>query len=161
MTTKQKADWLIIKAEYVNGTESVTDVAKRHNVSQAAANKRATREKWSEERLEKSKIVQKKADERLSAVRTEELAKFNEDDLLVARTIRSQVAAVINKAREAKRDLDAKELRSLAGAAEAAQRIGRLALGASTQNSEVFGKDGQPLAPPVFNFGFGDGGPGA
>lgn len=52
-------DWAKIRAEYVNGTISLDELAKKYNVSQSAVKKRSANGKWSEERRKKAK---KKAD---------------------------------------------------------------------------------------------------
>lgn len=145
MTTKTKPDWAAIRTEYVNGTLTVAAIAKKFGVSESSAEKRASREKWKEERQQKSEYVQKEANSVLVTARIAELSKFNEDDLVVARALRSQVAASITKAKNEKRDLGANELRALASAAEASQRIGRLALGASTANNEIAGPNQTPI----------------
>lgn len=139
-----------IRVEYVNGNASLKDLAAKHGMSEMALGKAATRQKWSEERLKVSSAVRSEAQSRLTFDRAKELAQWNEDDLRVARALRGEVARSIQRmsAGDTKKAIDPNTLRTLAAAAESAQRMARLALGANTESHELSGKDGQPLSAP-------------
>jgi hypothetical protein len=62
------------------------------------------------------------------------LTKYNEQDLVAAKAMRALVAKQMMKAQD--QELEPKDLRALSGALESAQRVARLALGASTQNTD-------------------------
>ena len=123
-------DWTAIKTEYINGAEYPA-LAKRHNIKEATLRQRASRNKWSQERQKASQAVTTKATAVLVESRAEQLANFNADDVRVAKAIRAKAAKLLQAA------TTPHELRSLAGAFDSAQKIGRLALGASTENSNV------------------------
>ena len=123
-------DWTAIKTEYINGAEYPA-LAKRHKIKEATLRQRASRNKWSQERQKASQAVTTKATAVLVESRAEQLANFNADDVRVAKAIRAKAAKLLQAA------TTPHELRALAGAFDSAQKIGRLALGASTENSNV------------------------
>ena len=124
-------DWAAIRVEYVNSALQYKDLAERHGLKEGTVRQRANREKWNDERDALSRAVTETATERLTVTRANELAKFNEDDLRVARAIRAKAASLLANAQTPQ------EVRALASAFGDAQKIGRLALGAETENSVV------------------------
>jgi hypothetical protein len=140
-------DWDKLRTEYVSSSISIRELAARHNCSEDAMEKRASREQWAEARRKLSAEVQSKADAELSEKRAKELVELNEQDLGLAKAIKAQIAKHLNKANQNKEPLSIRELRLLASASESAQKIGRLALGVSTSNNEHTGANGVPLVP--------------
>lgn len=132
----QKPDWAALRVEYVNSTITLRGLADKHGIKAAGVMRRAAKEKWEDARKQESAKVSKASQEALSVSRTEELARFNEDDLKVAKGIRSQAARMMGNA------VDPSSLRTLASAFESAQRIGRLALGAATDSHDNISSDG-------------------
>lgn len=130
-------DWAALRVEYVNGSMDYHELAKAHGLKHATVRQRANREKWQEARHTLSQAVTHAAQAKLTEDRTDELTKFNEDDLKMARAIRAKAARLMGN------DLSAQELRALAGAVDVAQKVGRLALGASTENSAISTNDVQ------------------
>lgn len=128
-------DWAKLKLEYVHGTMTLRELADTHGINAAGVMKRSQRDDWDIERQQVSASVSKAANEALGETRAIELAKFNDDDLKVARGIRAKAAAMMAKVESPA------ELRALAGAFDTAQKIGRLALGAATENSVVTTKE--------------------
>lgn len=128
-------DWQAIKLEYINSPLSLKEIAEKHGLKDATVRQRAHRENWEEERHALSQSVTKAAQEQLKSDRTSQLAKFNEDDLRMARAIRAKAATMMQTANSAT------ELRAIAGSADIAQRIGRLALGAETENTIVSSRE--------------------
>lgn len=123
-----KTDWPALKVEYVNSTLSLRELADRHGIKAAGVMARAVKESWDAERKQRQAEISKIAQEQLTNSRVDELASFNEDDLKMARAIRARAARMMQTIT----DLSAAELRALAAAADTAQKIGRLALGAET-----------------------------
>ena len=134
-------NWDAIRTEYIAGKISIKRLAVKHEVSEPALEKRAEREKWSEVKRRMSEKVIAGAEAKIIEVRVDELAEFNASDLRMAKALRAQIAAHIRAAQDSKRPMDANQIRMLTTASEAAQRIGRLALGASTENSSVTTKE--------------------
>lgn len=130
-------DWAALKVEYVNSSLQYKELADKHGLKEGTVRQRANREKWAEERNALSRAVTQTAQSKLTEDRTDELTKFNEDDLKMARAIRAKAARLMSN------DLSAQELRALAGAVDVAQKVGRLALGASTENSAISTNDVQ------------------
>lgn len=125
------ADWAALRLEYVHGTATMRELADKHGIKAAGLMRRAAKEGWDAERKQKSAEVSKAASATLTMSRAEELARFNADDLKMARAIRAKAAQMMATA------TTPAALRALAGAVDTAQRVGRLALGASTDNTAV------------------------
>lgn len=140
--------WDEARTAYITSRKSVAELARELGVSSDALSKRVQRGGWQADRLAFSSKITREATERIGEARVSQLAKFNEQDLLLAQALRARVAQKIRSSdAEGAVPLSVSELRSLALAAESAQRIGRLALGATTQN------EGQaaPDDPPIVN----------
>lgn len=128
-------DWTKLRLDYIHGNMTLRELAEKNNIKAAGVMRRAANEGWDSDRKQESAKVSKVANEALSDTRANELSKFNEDDLKVARAIRGKAAAMLNTA------LSAQELSALARSFDIAQKIGRLALGAATENSVVTNKE--------------------
>jgi hypothetical protein len=124
-------DWNALRVEYVNGSMQYKELAEKHGLKEGTVRQRANREGWAAERNALSRAVTQTAQAKLTEDRTDELTKFNEDDLKMARAIRAKAASMMRN------ELSPQDLRALAGAVDTAQKVGRLALGASTENSSV------------------------
>lgn len=114
-------DWPAIRLEYVHGTATLAELAERHGIYPATLTARADKENWSDERhhYERSRaMVGQDAD--VAAL----LARFNEDDLTVARAIRAKAAQMIQGT------TTPAEIAALAKVMDIAHKIGRVALGA-------------------------------
>lgn len=142
---KGKTDWSAIRLAYIHGHKTLAQVAQDFGVTASAAEKRSEREGWSELRRIASENVSRAATERIETERTRELSAWNEADLRVARAMRGQIVAAINNAATTAQPLKPAEIRSLASAAEAVQKIGRLALGATTDNTGLSDPNGGPI----------------
>lgn len=125
---RTQTDWPALKLEYVNSTMSLRELAERHGIKAAGVMGRAVKEGWDAARKQKQAEVSAAAQEQLTASRIDELAAFNEADLKMARAIRAKAAQMMQQGQS----LSPAELRSVASAADTAQKIGRLALGAET-----------------------------
>lgn len=128
-------DWTKLRLDYIHGNMTLRELAEQNNIKSAGVMRRAANEGWDADRKQESAKVSKVANEALSDTRASELSKFNEDDLKVARAIRGKAAAMLNTAQSAQ------ELSALARSFDIAQKIGRLALGAATENSIVTNKE--------------------
>lgn len=115
------------------------ELAEKHGIKAAGVMTRAANEGWEAERKQEQAKTSLESASIISKYRIDELVKFNEDDIKVARAIRSKAAQMLSEA-----DTPA-ALRSLASAFDTAQKIGRLALGASTENSNVSTRALDPL----------------
>lgn len=138
-------DFVLIREEYIHGTTSLAKLAKKYGVSEPLLEKQAVRGKWSVLRREASAKVSREIAAKLQAQRMQQLEEWNRDDIALARQIRAQVKRHVTLlSRKKSKELSGitvEKLRSLSLSAESAQRIGRLALGASTENVE------QPIVP--------------
>jgi len=114
-------DWPAIRLEYVHGTATLAELAERHGIYPATLAARVDKENWSEDRRhhqERSRAVGQDGD--VAAL----LARFNEDDLTVARAIRAKAAQMIQGT------TTPAEIAALAKVMDIAHKIGRVALGA-------------------------------
>lgn len=128
-------DWTKLRLEYVHGTVTMRELAEKHGIKAAGLMRRAAKEGWDAQRKQESAKVSKAAWEALGETRAEELAKFNADDLKMARAIRAKAAQMMASASTPS------DLRALASAVDTAQKVGRLALGATTENTSVMTRE--------------------
>lgn len=139
-------DWHAIEFEYVhNHTLDYRDLAEKYGLKEATVRQRANRHGWKEKRNAVTQAVTEKASAAVQKSIASELVKYNEDDLKVAKALRSQVAKLITMANNEDKPLDPTSLRSLAGALEASQRVARLAMGATTDNTGLSAPSGGPI----------------
>ena len=128
-------DWAALKVEYVNSALSYGELAERHGLKAGTVRQRANREGWNDARNAVSQFVTVAATEQITENRVDELTKFNAEDLATAKAIRNKAIAMMDMVESPS------DLRALAGAVDVAQKVGRLALGASTENSAVTTKE--------------------
>lgn len=138
-------DWTALKLEYLHSAISLRALAEKHGVKPGTVMARASRDGWDRDRKSEAAKVTAAASEALVESRSDQLAKFNEADLRVARAVRAKAAALLAQAE------GAAELRSLASAFESAQRIGRLALGAETESVVTNAREGVLVIGPVMS----------
>ena len=122
-------DWPALKVEYVNSAMGYRELAEKYGIKEATVRKRVSREGWNEARHTASQFVTTLASEQITENRVDELIKFNKEDLETAKAIRTKAIAMMQLIESPS------DLRALAGAVDVAQKVGRLALGASTENS--------------------------
>lgn len=132
-------DWELIRKEYVNGKDSVRELAERFKVSENTLEKRSAKGKWAEARRNMAEKVTSWADAKVAEIRIDEIADFGLADLRVAKAIRAKAEKMLLKA------TSASDVRALSAAMETAQKVGRLALGMTTENTGLTGPDGGPL----------------
>jgi tRNA/tmRNA/rRNA uracil-C5-methylase (TrmA/RlmC/RlmD family) len=126
-------DWTALRTEFVHSSDNLLELAERHGLNKSTVRNRAQRERWQAERDSLRLIATQRADNAIIEVRADELSQFNLRDLEVAKMLK-------NKAEAMSKSVDKpSDLRALALAFESAQKIGRLALGATTENNGVSG----------------------
>lgn len=124
-------DWAALRIEYINTPVTMQELADRNGLKLSTVTVRASREKWSEERSKASQKVAEVANSDIASRRAEELSKFNEEDLELAKKIRIKAACMLEET------TSPADLKALSGAIDTAQKVGRLALGANTESSVV------------------------
>lgn len=124
-------DWVKLRTEYVTSSLTLRELAEKHGIKAAGVMRRAasSKEGWDALRKHEAEKVSKLAIAASLPERVNELEKFNADDLKMARAIRAKAAQMMASASSPQ------ELRALAGAVDISQRVGRLALGATTENT--------------------------
>ncbi len=137
-------DWAAIRIEYINTPVTMRELAEKNGIKLPTITQRAAREKWSDERNNVSQKVTIAANSDLFSRRSEELAKFNEEDLELAKKIRAKAALMMEDADSAS------DLKALSGAIDTAQKVGRLALGANTESSIVTTRSLDPIPDDEF-----------
>lgn len=114
-------DWPSIRMEYAQGTASLSELAEKYALYPATLASRADKEGWAEERRQEAEKVRAVTSQSGDAANL--LARFNEDDLTVARAIRAKAAQMIQNA------TTPAEINALAKVFDIAHKIGRVALG--------------------------------
>lgn len=135
-----------IRAEFIAGRMTLRDLAEKHGVSYEALRKVASRGEWMDERHNVTQKVTSEAVATAIQTRVSELSQFNADDLRMAKALRGMAAQLINQSQQpGAKKLTIGELGQIARLASDAQKIGRLALGASTDNHELTGAGQGPI----------------
>lgn len=144
MTFSQK--YADIRAEFISGNMTIRDLADKHGFGYDALRKVAARQEWMKERHKVSQKVTSDAVNVSIHTRVSELSQFNTDDLRMAKAIRGMAAKIINESQhQGGKKLSIGELGQIARIVSDAQKIGRLALGASTDNHELTGAGQGPI----------------
>lgn len=156
--TKEPMTWAELRFAFINGSLSVAKFRDKFGCPDTAIRERATKQKWVPLRDLNRRKVHEDAQRIIREKRAKDLVDFNEADVRMARSVRAMAGLRIQQLkdvydRKPEWEIPASELRNLAQTIETTQRIGRLALGASTSNSEVTGKDGAPLTAPTIIIG--------
>lgn len=145
MSTAIAKKYDALRVEFINGSMTLKELADAHGVNYAGLRKAASRGEWMAERNSLSHKVTSEATQAKTEERISELAKFNKDDLAMAKALRGMAANIIKQAQDQKRALPLEEIQRIARIAAEAQKIGRLALGASTDNHELTGPKQGPI----------------
>lgn len=122
------------------GSLSQREFAAEKGINPSTLMAQAAKGKWEDERKRKQAETSSKAVAKHEAKVVDELAKFNEDDLKIAKALRAKAAALLQTTSSPV------ALRSLASTFDVAQKMGRLALGATTENAGVSSPQGGPVA---------------
>lgn len=146
MAKKTNIDYEKIRIEYINSEVTLSSLAQKYGLTESALESKCWRDGWQEQRKELQAQVLQKANAELADKRAKELVEWNDSDLRVAKALRAKAVKYLL---DESITLSPMELRALATTVDSAQKIGRLALGVSTNNTELTGKDGSPLINKV------------
>lgn len=136
MPRKLSVDWSAARTVYVNdATSTYRGIAERFGCAENTVRVRACREKWPSSRVQRAELLLTRATQNSVHHAAEELGRYNEADLAMAKALRAAAARQLQPANVDR--LSCADIRALASAVESAQRIGRLALGATASNSIV------------------------
>jgi len=145
-TPQTGTDWTPIRLAYIHSGKSLAQVASEFGVTPDAAEKRSEREGWAALRREAAEAVSAAAMARMEAERVSELVAWNAADLAAAKALRAKVLQCLeHEPGEDEEPLGPGQVRALVAAAEGVQRIGRLALGATTENTGLSNPEGGPI----------------
>lgn len=148
---KSGTDWVTIETEYVHGTESMRDIAARFEIKPAGVMARATKGGWEAKRKHKQTQLSKVAGEKLQDAKIDELTAWNAATLNEAKLLKAAARTMYAFSEDGKvrlkENITPAELSAAASANAQADRLARLALGVSTDNSQVTGKGGKDLMP--------------
>jgi hypothetical protein len=127
-----------------DATLTYAHIAQRFKSTEVAVRTYASRHNWQVLRDKRSSELLQRATQKSINVAATELAKYNEVDIQVAKMGRSFAATRLQKGMKPDLDEDGnplpgqevsnKDIRMLMGAIESAQRVARLALGATTEH---------------------------
>jgi hypothetical protein len=151
----KRTDWAAARQAYVVSDKTLGEVAAEYGVSEQAIKRRSSIDKWGDARAAFRFEVNRKADALQVESRASKLKEWNDSDFKIAKAIRSRIAAKLNKlVQQPDADERIDELRSLASIIESTQRIGRLALGATTTNEGQINNPGEDgiAAPKLGDF---------
>jgi hypothetical protein len=147
---KSRTNWAAARQAYVTSDNTLGEIAAQYGCSEQAIKRRSMLDRWTDARNSFRRAVNMKADAAQAESRAHKLKEWNDNDLRLARAIRGQAAKVLGTLEAG----DINTLRNLASVVESTQRIGRLALGATTDNRGVIGEPGEDgvAAPRLADF---------
>lgn len=128
-------NWNEIKSEFINGSLSLIQISNKYTLKDTTVRSRAKREDWQRQRNELQRIATQMVNEELTNEKVDKLKALNEVDLQAAHDLRKKANELMETV------TTANELKALSGTFDIAQKISRLALGASTENSTVTSKE--------------------
>lgn len=139
--------WAQIKHDYIILSSTPSVLSQKYGASEKSISQRVDREGWYQMRLEAKTKLEDDLLRESAKTRLKELVKFNEDDLKLAKAIRAKVARRLHDAENdpESKAISSSELRTLAATCDTAQKMGRLALGATTQNAGLTEPDDRPF----------------
>ncbi len=141
-----KPDWQAIEVEYVNGTMTFDELAEKHSVKPGTVRARASRNDWGEKRSKAQQSVTEGATENLVGVRTKELTKLDTNALKITKATQKLMAKALQKLDAGEKlTFDLADLRAIAYVNNHSHKTGRLALGATTENTGFSAPDGGPV----------------
>lgn len=141
----RRTDWNALRVEFVHGSMSMRELAASHGIRPSTLMNQATRHGWEAERVRQRAEASEQAAARLAAQKVDELTKFNEGDLALAKALKVMVGRTIEQWSKSKLQASPNDMAALARTADTAQKIGRLALGATTGNTGLSAPDGGPV----------------
>jgi hypothetical protein len=151
-------DWVAAMQEYVTTDATLRDIAAKFRCHRKGVERRSVLDGWGAARERFRDSVGRRAQELQVETRAHKLKDWNDADLNIAKAIRGQTAKEFNRqvkeAVEKGQTLDFNTLRNISSVIESTQRIGRLALGATTDNQGMIGdptEDGV-AAPKLSDF---------
>ena len=144
-----KPDWVAIEAEFIGGTMDYRELAEKYGIKHAAVNTRANRGDWMAKRQTVTQTVIAELVTAKVKSRIEQMRDWNDADVRLAGALRGKIARRIQAYDAANLLPSVDTLRTLAAAAESVQRMARLAMGATTENTGLSNSDGTPINPPT------------
>lgn len=133
-----------IKIEYINGDKTLKELSKKYGLNYPSLQQIAAKEKWTFERNRFLDKITAKTQEYQIDRRVEAISDFNDKCLGFALSILG-LAAIIMEEEKDKKPPSALRLTRITKAVKEAQYIGRLAMGASTENISA---KVTPVCPP-------------
>ena len=143
-------DWAELEALYVaDNTTTIQSIADKYGVTFSAVKSQHQKGKWLEKRKKKTENIVQKITEQAEKTAIDIAVKFNADDIKIAQAIKAKIVHALRA-----EEISPQEINSLSNSLATAQKVGRLALGMTTDNTvnQLTGANGTALQPPVFNF---------
>lgn len=127
-----KYDWDKLTIEFVSRNYTLDEFSKLKNIPRGTLNRQSQKLKWYEKREQNGNETITKSFELITDDRAAQLAEQNQKDLSVAALLRDEIVRQVESG-----GLETKDIRALAGSLKDVQAVVRLALGASTENTDM------------------------
>lgn len=131
-------DWNKIRTEFITTTLTYDKICTKHKLDPNLVRKRGSRERWTDKRKEFSEQLTREVGAEVIEINKEALATYNEDALRDANRLREAGRRMFMVLKDGKwshrKDVAYGALGAAASAMMTADKIARLALGASTEN---------------------------
>lgn len=151
MKGKSLVDWASVESEYISSATSYRELGAKHGIGVAGLRKRGLRGEWARKRREFSDRVAARLGEETVETRVEQSRRWNEQDLQIAVAARGRVASeftALAKNRTLPQHIRLSRLGAIIRMAVDVQRMGRLALGMTTDHAGVCDMEEPLIDPP-------------
>lgn len=138
---RSRTDWAAIEAEYLTTPAQIVELAKKYGVAENSIAQKASKYGWTAKKTKATEVIINTVVDACIVERAttliRDLKQINDSALQDAQKIRSEALRL--------KCYEMKDVNAFASALEKAQRMERLALGVSTDNSQLTGRDGKDL----------------
>lgn len=143
-----------IRQEFVQGTEengvlknlSIESLAKKYNIPSITLYRKSKEDNWKQQQKDFKEELQNEIDAQKREQMTKEAVDFDSNSLRIAKALQGEIVKLLNISNKKRQEnpnesyFSPSSLNSLGMALQTCQRVGRLALGESTENTNVTNK---------------------
>ena len=122
---------------------TIKELSAKHNVPAVTLYRKSTAQNWEKQRLSFQENLQIKIDDNRQKKMAKDAIDFDQNNMRIAKALQNEIVALLTlsgkkrKENEDKPYFSASSLNSLGMALSTCQRVGRLALGESTENTNI------------------------
>ena len=121
---------------------TIEELAKKYEIPSVTLYRKSTAQSWKQQRMDFQKNLQIEIDAKRQNKLAKDAVDFDENNLRIAKALQNEIVALLSFSNRARQDANRpyfspSSLNSLSMALSTCQRVGRLALGESTDNTNI------------------------